>query len=124
MKLFKDMKFWKKIFRSRQDEEGDELDFEDESWERIESNRSKFNVHDWDQRKEYVQDCRDRIREASEELENLSFEYGKVTSYLKDIEEIEALPESSANGLLIDAGQCLKSSENKLMRYFMLVQGK
>ena len=99
MKLFKDMKFWKKIFRSRQDEEGDELDFEDESWERIESNRSKFNVHDWDQRKEYVQDCRDRIREASEELENLSFEYGKVTSYLKDIEEIEALPEEERKEL-------------------------
>ncbi len=99
MKLFKDMKFWKKIFRLRQDEEGDELDFEDESWERIESNRSKFNVHDWDQRKEYVQDCRDRIREASEELENLSFEYGKVTSYLKDIEEIEALPEEERKEL-------------------------
>ncbi len=99
MKLFKDMKFWKKIFRSRQDEEGDELDFEDESWERIESNRSKFNAHDWDQRKEYVQDCRDRIREASEELENLSFEYGKVTSYLKDIEEIEALPEEERKEL-------------------------
>ena len=99
MKLFKDMKFWKKIFRSRQDEEGDELDFEDESWERIESNRNKFNVHDWDQRKEYVQDCRDRIREASEELENLSFEYGKVTSYLKDIEEIEALPEEERKEL-------------------------
>jgi hypothetical protein len=93
------MKFWKKIFRSRQDEEGDELDFEDESWERIESNRNKFNVHDWDQRKEYVQDCRDRIREASEELENLSFEYGKVTSYLKDIEEIEALPEEERKEL-------------------------
>ena len=86
MKLFKDMKFWKKIFRSRQDEEGDELDFEDESWERIESNRYKFNVHD-------------RIREASEELENLSFEYGKVTSYLKDIEEIEALPEEERKEL-------------------------
>ena len=99
MKLFKDMKLWKKIFRSRQDEEGDELDFEDESWERIESNRNKFNVHDWDQRKEYVQDCRDRIREASEELENLSFEYGKVTSYLKDIEEIEALPEEERKEL-------------------------
>ncbi len=51
--------------------------------------------------------------------------YNKIKAQLNAVQkEIEALPESSANGLLIDAGQCLKSSENKLMRYFMLVQGK
>lgn len=53
-----------------------------------------FDVHDAAQRQEYVQNCLDQMGEAAKELENLSFEYNMVTSYLKDIEEIEALPES------------------------------
>ena len=36
--------------------------------------------------------CLEQIAEASKELENLQFEYNMVTSYLKDMEEIEALP--------------------------------
>ena len=53
-----------------------------------------FDVHDAAQRQEYVQNCLDQMGEAAKELENLSFEYNMVTSYLKDIEEIEALPDS------------------------------
>ena len=37
--------------------------------------------------------CLEQIAEASKELEELEFEYNMVTSYLKDMEEIEALPE-------------------------------
>ncbi len=93
VKLFKDIKLWKNIFRPEQDGDAEEMEFGEESWENIEKDRSKFDIHDRGQRREYAQDCKDKIREAEQELENLNFEYGKVTSYLKDIEEIEALPE-------------------------------
>lgn len=53
-----------------------------------------FDVHDAAQRQEYVQNCLDQMGDAAKELESLSFEYNMVTSYLKDMEEIEALPES------------------------------
>ncbi len=51
--------------------------------------------------------------------------FNKIKAQLDKVQkEIEALPESSANGLLIDAVQCMKSSANKLRRYFMLVRNK
>ncbi|HBA70123.1 MAG TPA: hypothetical protein DCZ40_12320 [Lachnospiraceae bacterium] len=93
MKLFKKIKWLEKIFRPNQDWDMEEDGFEEDDWEKIEYERKEFNIHDAEQRHEYLQDCRDRIQEASAELENLNFEYSKVTSYLKDMEEIEALPE-------------------------------
>ena len=50
-------------------------------------------MNDKKQRQEYVKGCLEQIAEASKELETLQFEYNMVTSYLKDMEEIEALPE-------------------------------
>lgn len=41
----------------------------------------------------------EKIAEAAKELENLNFEYDTVTSYLKDMEEIEAIPEEEAEEL-------------------------
>ena len=57
------------------------------------SPQNRIKKHDKKQRKEYVQGCLEQIAEASKELEELEFEYNMVTSYLKDMEEIEALPE-------------------------------
>lgn len=116
MKLFKDMKLWKKIFRIRQEEIDGEEEFGEESWEKIENDRSKFNIHDREQRREYVQDCKEQIREAAEELENLNFEYGKVTSYLKDMEEIEALPEEERAELNASAEK-IQELENRRGAY-------
>lgn len=112
MKLFKNMKLWKKIFRARQEWDVEDTEFEEDDWEKIEYDRKEFNVHDREQRREYVQDCIDQIREASAELENLNFEYGKVTSYLKDMEEIEALPEEERAELNASAER-IRELENR-----------
>lgn len=112
MKLFKNMKLWKKIFRARQEWDVEDTEFEEDDWEKIEYDRKEFNVHDREQRREYVQDCIDQIREASAELENLNFEYGKVTSYLKDMEEIEALPEEEREELNASAER-IRELENR-----------
>ena len=71
----------------------DEPEYEIEDWNEIVYDRDDLQINDKKQRKEYVQGCLEQIAEASKELEELEFEYNMVTSYLKDMEEIEALPE-------------------------------
>lgn len=102
--------FFKRIFDRKNKESldwedwGDELAGDGESGEipedwsgfRAGNQRSLggFDVHNAAQRKEFVQNCLDQMGEAAKELESLNFEYNMVTSYLKDMEEIEALPEA------------------------------
>ncbi len=85
MGLFENLFNWK-----RRD---DEPEYEIEDWNEIVYDRDDLQINDKKQRKEYVQGCLEQIAEASKELEELEFEYNMVTSYLKDMEEIEALPE-------------------------------
>lgn len=112
IKLFKKLKFWKKFFRPDYDGMPEETEYDEEDWKKIEYDRKEFNIHDREQRNEYVQSCMEQIQEASGELERLNFEYGKVTSYLKDIEEIEALPESEREELNASA-QKIQELENR-----------
>lgn len=85
MGLFENLFKWKK--------RDDEPEYEIEDWNEIVYDRDDLQISDKKQRKEYVQGCLEQIAEASRELEELEFEYNMVTSYLKDMEEIEALPE-------------------------------
>lgn len=80
-----------KIFR-RDDEEFDE-DWEDEEVVH------QVDYHNKEQRDDYVRNCLERMADATKELENLTFEYDMVTSYLKDMEEIEALPPEESEQL-------------------------
>ena len=84
MGLFENIFKWK-----RRD---DEPEYEIEDWNEIVYDRDDLQINDKKQRKEYVQGCLEQIAEASKELEELEFEYNMVTSYLKDMAEIEALP--------------------------------
>ena len=71
----------------------EEPEFEIEDWNEVVYDRDDLQIKDKKQREEYVKGCLDQIAEASRELETLQFEYNMVTSYLKDMEEIEALPD-------------------------------
>lgn len=71
----------------------EEPEYEIEDWNEIVYDRDDLQIRDKKQREEYVKGCLDQIAEASKELETLQFEYNMVTSYLKDMEEIEALPD-------------------------------
>lgn len=66
----------------------DELEME---WEDEEA-AHRIDYSDKEQRDDYVRNCLERMADATRELENLTYEYDMVTSYLKDMEEIEALP--------------------------------
>lgn len=89
MGLFQKLLKWKNALT------GDDEDsvYEIEDWNEIVYDRDDLQINDKEQREEYVRGCLEQIAEASRELENLQHEYNMVTSYLKDMEEIEALPE-------------------------------
>lgn len=62
-------------------------------WEEESLKRDNVDMHDEGQRENYVNACLEQMAEASKELDTLGGEYNLVTSYLTDIEEIEAQPE-------------------------------
>ena len=83
MGWFKDLTA--RLFRRNEEDDYDEEWGDDEVVYQV-------DYHNKEQRDDYVRNCLERIGDATRELENLTFEYDMVTSYLKDMEEIEALP--------------------------------
>ena len=73
-------------------------DFEEDAWE-IEDDERQIDYTNQEQRNDYVRTCLEKMADATKELENLTFEYNMVTSYLKDMEEIEALPPEESEQL-------------------------
>lgn len=70
----------------------------EEEWDEEEASR-EIDFDNREQRNDYVKNCLEKMAEATKELENLNFEYNMVTSYLKDMEEIEALPPEESEQL-------------------------
>ena len=81
-----------KLF-GRDEEDGFDADWGDDDEE------YEVDYHNKEQRDDYVKNCLERMADATKELENLTFEYDMVTSYLKDMEEIEALPPEESEQL-------------------------
>ncbi|MCM1047713.1 MAG: hypothetical protein NC433_04735 [Clostridiales bacterium] len=94
----------KKLFKKWRDMIAD-ADYDDEEyWKDVENSENvpEVQIRDFDNRElrgEYVRNCLEKIAEASKEMENLDYEYNLVTSYLEDMEEIEALPDNDAEYL-------------------------
>jgi len=104
----------KKLFRWKKNT--DEPEYEIEDWNEVVYDRDDLQINDRDQRQEYVKGCLEQISEAAQELDNLQFEYNMVTSYLKDMEEIEALPPEEMAELQ-DCAKKLNSLEQERTGY-------
>ena len=63
-----------------------------ENWNDIVYSRKELDMDDPVQRREYIGSCLQQMEEAARELDSLEFEYNDVTSHLRDIDEINALP--------------------------------
>ena len=100
------MGFLKKFLQWKQNI--DDPVYEIEDWNEIIYDRDDLQIHNRKQRQEYVRGCLEQMAEASREVANLQHEYQVVTSYLKDMEEIEALPEGEKQLL----AECAKQIEN------------
>ena len=100
------MGFLKKFLQWKQNI--DDPVYEIEEWNEIIYDRDDLQIHNRKQRQEYVRGCLEQMAEASREVANLQHEYQVVTSYLKDMEEIESLPEGEKQLL----AECAKQIEN------------
>ncbi len=74
--------------------------------------RDDVDIHDKKQRERYVKACLEQMAEASKELETLGGEYNLVTSYLTDMEEIDALPPEIKEQLSNMAKQLVELENN------------
>ncbi len=95
MKIFD---FFKKIFTPKNRRKAQEGE-----WENLVNARAGVDFEQEEERSRYVTDCLEQIAEVSRELEMLQGEYGRVTAYLTDLEELEALPEQEKESLEIIA---------------------
>lgn len=66
-----------------------------ENWNDIAYTRKNIDMDDPAQRREYIGNCLQQMAEASRDMDSLQFEYRVVTSHLRDMEEIDALPEEN-----------------------------
>ena len=85
------IKFFKKWFEKKKERE---LPYEEEEdvKESAPLRRDRINLHEKEQRQRYLQSCLEQMKDAETEIGELKKEYGVVTAYLTDMEEIEALP--------------------------------
>ena len=103
------MGIFKRFFNFRKRIDDPLYDLEDweqvDAWNEVVYDRDDLKINNKESRDNYVRGCLDQIAEASKEVDALQVEYNDVTSHLKDIEEIEALPEEEK---LLIQGYCLK----------------
>ncbi len=77
------MGFFKKIFSKKINT--------DNAWDELTSERDSLNLHDPYVREQYILSCLEQMHQASTEIDRINSEYSLVTSYLTDMEEIEAI---------------------------------
>ena len=106
------MAFWSRLFGKRKKIRKDSP----EDWESIIYDRDDVDFRDEEQRSRYITNCLEQMSEASREINLLTGEYAQVTSYLTDMEEIEALPDHEREGLNKIARQLL-AQEQECERY-------
>lgn len=80
------------IFSSKRKNEDWKEQTELQDWNDIVFTRKALDMDDPVQRREYIGSCLQQMQEAARELDALEFEYNDVTSHLRDMEEIDALP--------------------------------
>ncbi len=101
------MKWWDKIvahFNKEYEEEDLELEWEastieDWDWDSLMKDRSLLKMQDEVERRKFIRGCGEQIKNASLKLDEVADEYNMVTAYLKDIEEIEALPQGEKDAI-------------------------
>lgn len=91
-------KLWDKIKYGEYGEFLEELEEDSVDSSKIDEallKHDEVNMHDATQRVKYIRHCFEEAAEAAKEIDKLTYEYTLVTSYLTDMEEIDALPDKS-----------------------------
>lgn len=88
----------------------------EDNWDEVSLKRENRDMHDKAQRERYIEGCLEQMAEAASASDKLAGEYNAVTAYLKDIEEIEALPQEEAEQLKANA-KAVESLESEHRNY-------
>lgn len=84
-----------------------------EQVERIKVEKEKVNIHNDAARIAYLERLVEAIAEAKRQNEDVKFEYGQVTSYLKDIQLIDQAQEEDKKGMLAAANRIVELQEER-----------
>ena len=101
------------IFLKKERDEEWESQTKLQNWNDIVYTRKDVDIDDPVQRREYVESCLQQMQEAARELDELEFEYNDVTSHLRDMEEIDALPAAQRKEINDCARKILESQEQQ-----------
>ncbi|MBQ0041774.1 MAG: hypothetical protein KBS85_00450 [Lachnospiraceae bacterium] len=105
------MGLFKKLFGFRGKKEYEEVEAESEELKESEAyqvRREDFDLSSSEGRETYVRSLLDQLQDAKSNVKSLSSEYQSVTSYLCDIEELDALPKDERSQLIA----CCKNLQN------------
>lgn len=86
------------------DEESETLNW---NWDNLIKDRHLLKLSDDTQREKYIRSLVEQVKDASEQIDNFSYEYNLVTDTLKDMDELEALPSVEMKDLRDTASQIL-----------------
>jgi len=84
-----------------------------EQLELIKVEKEKVNIHNDAARIAYLERLVEAITEAKRQNEDVKFEYGQVTSYLKDIQLIDQAQEEDKKGMLAAASRIVELMEER-----------
>ena len=84
-----------------------------ENWNDIVYTRKDLDMDDPVQRREYIESLLQQMEEASRQLDALEVEYADVTSHLRDMEEIDALPPEQRAEVTDCAQRIIESQEQQ-----------
>lgn len=76
-------------------------------WEQLALRRQEVDMTLPEEREKYVRALMEQSADSASTLSDLNREYNRVTSYLKDVEEVEALPDGEYNRLVSYANKIL-----------------
>lgn len=95
--------------------EEEEMGSEDAEWDwnGIINDRTYLKMSDPYQREKYIRSLVEQVKNASVELDKLSYEYNVVTAVLKDMDELEALPAEEKHRIMEYAKKILYFQKEK-----------
>jgi len=85
----------------------------DWDWNTIVNDRSYLKMNDPYQREKYIRSLVEQVKDASVQLDKLSYEYNVVTAVLKDMDELDALPQTEKNRITEIARKILHFQKEK-----------
>ena len=83
----------KRLFKKKTEEDDGDFDWDFKDIDSLKPDRRRLDLSDMKKMEEYVRACCEQMKDATEEIDSASMEFNAVTERLRDMEEIEALPE-------------------------------